>query len=175
VILGACGSDEGPPRAATTTTRPKGPTELDYITATAVALSKGGGFGDTETNKCAAEAYVSAIGVDTLRDTVTPAEIAAKPNVLPKDLGLEPDAAKLYRGLNDCVDVDRMVLTNYSTDQSVLDCLTARTPEELRFSLFASSLAEAPPEPADDTAVKAALAKCPPVSGPARAPAPAGG
>jgi len=159
----ACSGDDdaGNGDHTTTTSAADKATEARYTAAIVTSLTKSGGaFGDADTNACVAQSYVDAIGLDALQQHATPAQIAAKPNAEPQDFGLEVDDHKLYDGMNDCVDVDALVLANYSQDEPVVECLKGKTTDGQRFSLFRSSNNDQPPDPAADAAVKRALAAC---------------
>lgn len=77
-----------------------------------------------EENRCVAEAYVDGIGLDELRDAVTPDEIRDRPDADPRDYGIELDEARatlLYEGMSRCVDVRQLIIDDLVADEGISD------------------------------------------------------
>ncbi|MGH9187292.1 MAG: hypothetical protein ACRD0U_15995, partial [Acidimicrobiales bacterium] len=92
---GGSGSDEG----------------QEYVDA--IVAASGEQAATDEENECFARSFVDAIGLDELREAVTPAEIEENPDSSPADMGItldEEQADAFWDDLNGCMDVEALFI-----------------------------------------------------------------
>jgi len=118
-----------------------GKTAEDY--ADALALSNSHNDNNSfslEVNGCIAGGYVDAIGVEELRDHVTPAEIRDDPEAGHKEWGIEisrSQAEDIYEVMQDCADVPAALSTTLvglfglGSSAGATECLVQSADEEL--------------------------------------------
>ena len=135
----------------------------DYANALAADMDESGNaFADTETNKCVAGALVEGIGLDNLREKVTPEELAAADTL--EEQGLEIDSDAVWDKANECADIGLWLMTaTAGGDETAGACLVDATTEEQRKAYFVAGLEGTTTiDPEVETALNAAMAQCAP-------------
>lgn len=175
-LAAACGDDdgeEGGPAATDGEATGAEATREDYVEALAASNEEGGDLSD-EDARCIAEAAVDAIGVDNLRDAVTPEEIRDDPGFNPADAGIdlgEAEAGQFYDGVSACIDVRQLFLDSLREDQQlppdVVDCIDEAVDDELLRDILVAQLIQGEGEQLDpDLAaeINQAIAPCQPTT-----------
>lgn len=100
-----------------------------------------------EENECFARAFVDAVGVDQLKDAVSPAEIRDNPQSSPQEFGItldEEQADGFWEDVNDCMDVRAAFVEGLTAGQNLsdetVDCLKDAFDDDLLKRVFVTSL-----------------------------------
>ncbi|MGH9112143.1 MAG: hypothetical protein ACRDZN_07600 [Acidimicrobiales bacterium] len=119
----------------------------EYVDAI-VAASGDAGATDEE-NECLARSFVDAIGLDELREAVTPAEIEENPDSSPADMGIpldEEQADAFWDDLNGCMDVEALFIEGIAEDEALSDedraCLEEAFDDDLIKQIMVGVLVE---------------------------------
>jgi hypothetical protein len=118
----------------------------DYVDAI-VASSDDDSQLTQEENECFARAFVDTVGLERLREVVTPEEIRENPESSPGELGLTLDDTQgdaLWDGLNDCMDVKAAFLESLAGDDGLpaetVTCLEGALDDDMLKQLLLVSL-----------------------------------
>jgi hypothetical protein len=98
---------------------------------------------------CFAEAIVDAVGVDKIKEQVTPAEVREAGDALPSDLGVEvtkDDGEKFYSAVDDCLDIGKYFGDQIDSDDTLTDeaksCLKKELDAEFLHTFYVTLYAE---------------------------------
>lgn len=140
----ACGDDGGGGGSGGESSSDEGQEYVDAI----VASNDESDLTDEE-NECFARAFVDAVGVEQLQDTVSPDEIRENPESSPEEFGItldEDQADGFWEDVNDCMDVRAAFVEGLTAGEDLsaetVDCLEDAIDDDLLKRVFVTSLIE---------------------------------
>ena len=102
-----------------------------------------------EENECFARAFVDAVGVDQLQDSVSPDEIRDDPQSSPSEFGITLDDEQtdaFWEDINECMDVRAAFIEGLTAGEDVsdeaVDCLEGAIDDDLLKRLLVTTLME---------------------------------